>query len=111
MTATAIIMYAVSATFFLLSVRSFFQKGFLLNNAYIYSSKNEREKMNKKPYYRQTAVVLLLMGAIFALNGTALLLEQNMLYIAVGVLVISAVVYAVVSSIIIEKEKIRVDIC
>ena len=107
MTVTAIIMYVVSVAFLLLSVRSFFQKGFLLNNAYIYSSKNEREKMNKKPYYRQTAVVLLLIGAIFALNGTALLFELDKLYIVVGALLFVAVVYAIVSSVIIEKRKNR----
>ena len=105
MTATAIIMYVVSVAFLLLSVRSFFQKGFLLNNAYIYSSKNEREKMNKKPYYRQTAIVLLLIGLIFALNGTALLLRLDKLYIAVGALLFATVVYAIVSSVIIEKRK------
>ena len=100
----AIIMYAVSATFLLLSIRSFFQKGVLLNNAYLYASKEERQKMNKKPYYRQTAVILFLIGVIFALNGTALLFELDMLYIAVGALAFVTVVYAVVSSVITEKK-------
>ena len=76
----------------------------IINNAHIYASNDERQKMNKKPYYRQTAVVLLLIGVIFSLNGTALLFELDMLYIAVGALAFVTVVYAVVSSVITDKK-------
>ena len=61
----AIILFAVSIFLFFMSVRSFMEKGFLFNNAYIYASKQEREKMNKKPHYRQSAIVFLLLGLIF----------------------------------------------
>ena len=101
----SILLYSVSLLLVLLGIRSFMQKGFLLNNAYIYASKDERQTMNKKPYYCQTAVVLLSVGAIFALNGTALLFELDKLYIVVGALLFVAVVYAIVSSVIIEKRK------
>ena len=53
----AIALVMVSLFLFILSIRSFLAKGFLFNNAYIYASKKERETMNKKPYYRQTAIV------------------------------------------------------
>lgn len=40
-------------------------KGPLLNNAYLFASKKERENMNKKPHYRQTGIVFLFLSAIF----------------------------------------------
>ena len=39
----------VSLLMFILSTRSYLEKGFLLNNAYIYASKKERETMKKNP--------------------------------------------------------------
>ena len=53
----SIVLFVVAAVLFFLGIRSFFEKGLLLNNAYLYVSKGKRERMNKKPYYRQTAVV------------------------------------------------------
>ena len=67
------ILFAISLFTFILSIYSFRERGFLLNNAWLYASKQERETMNKKPFYRQTAIVFLLIGIIFLLNGFALL--------------------------------------
>ena len=79
------------------------EKGFLFNNAYIYASKQEREKMNKKPHYRQSAIVFLLLGLLFLLIALALLLEANwILYVGVAVVIIT-LIYAIASSITIEK--------
>ncbi|MDE7211643.1 MAG: DUF3784 domain-containing protein, partial [Lachnospiraceae bacterium] len=55
---TAIILLAMGIGALAISVRSFQEKGFLLNNAYLYASKKERENMEKKPHYRQTAIWL-----------------------------------------------------
>ena len=99
----ASILFAVSVFLFFMSARSFMEKGFLFNNAYIYASKQEREKMNKKPYYRQSAIVFLLLGLIFLLNALAVLLEANWIcYVGIA-LVIITLIYAIVSSVIIEK--------
>ena len=38
----AIVLFIVSLGAFLVSVRSFMQKGFMFNNAYIYATKEER---------------------------------------------------------------------
>ena len=99
----ASILFAVSVFLFLMSVRSFMEKGFLFNNAYIYASKQEREKMNKKPHYRQSAIVFLLLGLIFLLNTIAVLLKVNWIFYRVVVVVIITLIYAIVSSIIIDK--------
>ena len=99
----ASILFAVSVFLFLMSVRSFMEKGFLFNNAYIYASKQEREKMNKKPHYRQSAIVFLLLGIVFLLLALAVLLEAYWIsFVGVAVVIIT-LIYAIVSSIKIEK--------
>ena len=95
----AIIMFLIAVFAWILSIRSFHEKGFLLNNAYIYASKSEREKMDKKPHYRQSAVVFLLLGMVFALNGFAALFHVDWIYTLVIVCIISTIIYAIVSSI------------
>ena len=97
------ILFAVSVFLFFMSVRSFMEKGFLFNNAYIYASKQEREKMNKKPYYRQSAIVFLLLGIVFLLLALAVLLEVYWIYFVGVSVVIITLIYAIVSSITIEK--------
>ena len=99
----ASILFAVSVFLFFMSVRSFMEKGFLFNNAYIYASKQEREKMNKKPHYRQSAIVFLLLGIVFFLLALAVLLEAYWIsFVGVAVVIIT-LIYAIVSSITIEK--------
>ena len=99
----ASILFAISVFAFFMSIRSFMEKGFLFNNAYIYASKQEREKLNKKPYYRQSAIVFLLLGLTFLLNAISVLLEIDWIfYIAVAVVIVT-LIYAIVSSIKIEK--------
>ena len=83
----------------MLSIRSFREKGFLLNNAYLYASRQERETMDKKPHYRQSAIVFLLLGCIFLLNGLQVLLSAPWIFYAVMVLVIVTLGYAIVSGI------------
>ena len=60
----AIICGILALIALVISVRSFKEKGFLFNNAYIWASKQEREQMNKKPHYRQSAIAFALIAAI-----------------------------------------------
>ena len=101
----AIILLLVSAAAFLMSIRSFLEKGFLFNNAYLYASPEEREHMIRKPYYRQTAWVFLCLSVAFLLMGTALLTGWEWLYTGTGVCMAVAVAYAVLSAVRIEKSK------
>lgn len=105
----SIVLFTISLLMFILSIRSFRGKGFLLNNAYIYADKKERGSMNKKPYYRQTAIVLLLVGLIFLLNGLSLILENDLIFFAVIAILAITVIYAIVSSIAIEKRKRKIS--
>ncbi|MBR4950307.1 MAG: DUF3784 domain-containing protein [Clostridia bacterium] len=99
-----IILFLLSAFAFVMSVVSFFEKGFLFNNAYIYSSKEERKKINKKPYYRQSSIVFLLIGIVFLLNALALVFDLDFLYIIVGILLGFTMIYAIVSSVLLGKK-------
>jgi len=101
----AIILLMVSLLLFVVSIRSFLEKGYLFNNAYIYASKKERETMNKKPHYRQTAVIFFMMGMIFLLLGAASLLDAFWITYMTALIILVMLVYAVVSGIAIEKEK------
>lgn len=87
------VLFFISAGLFLLSFRSFREKGFLFNNAYIYASKQERERMNKKPYYRQSAVVFLLLGVNSALAGTEFLLDIDWLFWLEGIIIVGTIIY------------------
>lgn len=101
----SIVLMAASFLLFFLSIRSFMEKGFLFNNAYLYASKKERETMNKKPYYRQTAIVFFLMGIVFFLLVITILFDAGwMIYIAEAI-ILTIVIYAIASGIAIEKGK------
>ena len=103
MLAGAILLWIMSLCAFFMSIRSFMEKGFLFNNAYIYASKQEREAMNKKPHYRQSAIVFLLIGLILLLDGLDILLNTGWIfYVVIGIVIIT-LIFAAVSSVIIEK--------
>ena len=70
----------------------------MLNNAYIYASEEERKTMDKKPYYRQSAVVFSLLSAVFTVVGLSLVLRKDGLLLLELPLAAGAVVYAIVSS-------------
>ena len=101
----AVVLLAVALLLFVMSIRSFLEKGFLFNNAYLYASKKERAEMNKKPYYRQTAVIFSLMGIVFGVIGIAILLDAGWLtYLASAVIVI-ILIYSIVSSLSIARNR------
>ena len=101
---TAIVLAALATVCFVLSWRQFREKGFLLNNAYLYASKKDRAQMEKKPYYRQTAIALALVGIIFTLNAVDALLQTGWIIFAVLGLCLLTATYAIVSSVRIEKQ-------
>lgn len=101
----AIVLFIVSLGAFLVSVRSFMQKGFMFNNAYIYATKEERENMNKRPYYRQTAITFLLIGIIFLLLGINIFLKISWLSYVTIMLAVVTLIYSIVSTVKIERKK------
>lgn len=94
----AIFCAVIAIITLVISIRSFKEKGFLFNNAYIWASEKEREQMDKKPYYRQTAVVFAILTLIFLCMAIEMMVQTGWLWIAnVGFSVV-AIVYAVISS-------------
>lgn len=100
---TACVLFLVSAGLFVVSFRSFREKGFLFNNAYIYASKQERERMNKRPYYHQSAVIFSLLGLSFVSSGAELLFGLDWLFWLTAVILAATIVYAIVSTVMLQK--------
>ena len=99
------ILGVIAVICFIISYRQFHEKGFLFNNAYIYASKKERETMDKSPHYRQSGIVFALIGLVFLINTLVLIYPVRWLFrLVIGIIVIT-LVYAVASSVIIEKRK------
>ena len=100
-----VVLGLVALGCFVISFFQFKQKGFLFNNAYIYASEKERETMDKKPHYIQTGVIFGFIGLIFTVNAINVVLKKNfLLFVVIGIAVM-AIIYAIVSSVLIERRK------
>lgn len=85
----ATLMFIATVLCAVASIRAFMQKGYLFNNHYIHATKQQREQMtdeDKKPYYRQTAITLLLMSVLWLCNGIYVLTKSGV-FLAVGAVV------------------------
>ena len=100
-----IILGVIAIACFIISYLQFKEKGFLFNNAYIYASKQEKETMDKKPHYKQSGIVFVFIGIIFLMNAIDIIFQTGWLNFFVIGIVIVVIVYAIVSSVMIEKRK------
>ncbi len=89
---------ALAAVCLLISIFQFLEKGFLFNNAYIWASKSERDAMNKKPYYKQSAIAFALISALLFVMALECFLLTKWLWLAVGTLAIVVLIYVISSS-------------
>lgn len=106
MLAIAIVMFSLAGLFIVFAAMNFLEKGFLFNNAYIYATEEEREKLNKKPYYIQTGIVMIFIALLFVFEGFNVLLKNNLYFILIIVDAVLAVIFAIVSTALINnKEK------
>ena len=102
-----VIVFAIAGVFLLFGIRSFFERGFLLNNAYLYASKEERKTMNKKPYYRQSAIVFCVLSALFLVIGLSLVFQNDKIVLLEIPLIVGAIVYAIASTVWFNKQEKR----
>ena len=100
----AIIIFLLAGFLLVIAIMHFKEKGALLNNSYLYASKEQREKMNKKPYYRQTAIIFCLLSAVFIVVGLSLVLQKTSIVLLEIPLIAAASIYAIVSSVLINKK-------
>ena len=82
-----------------ISVFQFNEKGFLFNNAYIFATKQEREKMDKSPHYRQSGIVFAFISVMFLIIAVECILKTGWLWWIEGALGASVIVYAIASSV------------
>ena len=101
----AIILFIMAGILVFLSFRSFKEKGFLFNNAYLYATEEERKTMDKKPWYRQSAITFCLLSIACILAGLYTIFDNKILLILELSAVIVAVIYAIISSVIISKRE------
>ncbi len=101
----AIVLGVIAIVCFICSYLQFKEKGFLFNNAYIFASEQEKETMDKKTRYKQSGVIFVLIGIVFLINTIDVILETGWLFYLVIVIAIVAIVYAIVSSVVIEKRQ------
>lgn len=95
----AIVCGILALACLIISILQFKEKGFLFNNAYIWASKQERETMDKKPHYRQSAIVFAFLCCTFVLIGLYAIFKSLWLFIlAIGLAAI-ALLYAIISSV------------
>lgn len=99
----AIIAFVLAVTTAFIGVRQFKEKGFLFNNAYIWASETERERLDKRPYYRQSAIVFCLLSAVFLVIGISIILQNSKIQLIEIPLIGGALIYAIVSSVRIEN--------
>ena len=91
------ILTVLMAISYLLSMLGFLEIGIIIDDHYIFASREAKKKMDKKPYYRQSGVVFACLGTMFlmclirALTGMRLFV-----YISYGI-AFGAMVYAIVS--------------
>lgn len=101
----AIILGIVAIVCLVFSFLQFNEKGFLFNNAYIFASKKERETMDKKPHYKQSGIIFLMIGIIFLIDAVEMIIKTGWLFCLVIVVAIIAIVYAIISSVVIGRSK------
>lgn len=94
----AIICGVLAITFSIISIAQFREKGFLFNNAYIWTSKQERETMNKKPYYRQSGIAFAICAVLFFFMALECILFTGWLWFLVLLLAVALLVYAIAST-------------
>lgn len=99
-----ILVFIIAGIMAILSFRSFKERGFLLNNAYIYATEEERKTMDKKPHYRQSAIVFCLISIVFIIIGLSIVSHNYRLELLEIPLVAGTIIYAVVSSVKINKK-------
>jgi hypothetical membrane protein len=102
---TVIVVFVIAVVLAVISYRSFKNRGFLFNNAYLFASKEERETMDKKPHYKQSAIVFLLLSVVFFVIGLSIVFNDSRINLIEIPLIIGVLVYAIISSIQISRNE------
>lgn len=88
----------VSLVLFILSFMQFRERGPILNNSMLVSEKRERSKDNLKRWYRQSAIVFLILAFAFLFMGLWVLTDLAVFAWLMGAAILAVLVYAFTSS-------------
>ena len=92
-----VILLALMILCFVLALLGFLEIGVIIDDHYVFASKEKRKKMDKKPYYRQSGILFFCLGLLFLMYLLRLLTGIGYFaYIAVGVWSV-ALVYVIIS--------------
>ena len=100
----SILCLLLSAVLLVLGIFQLRGKGVPFNNAYLFASSKERETMNKAPYYRQSGIVFLLLGAAFLSFALSIQVPWKGFFWAGFGLMGATLIYAVISTICIGRK-------
>lgn len=99
-----IISFILAGIFACISLCQFMEKGILLNNAFIFASKEERKNLDRKKYYRQSAIVFYMLSTVFLVTDLSIVFQNKKILLIKIPLLIATLIYAVISSIKIERD-------
>lgn len=88
----------VSLILFILSFMQFRERGPILNNSMLVSEKRERSKDNLKRWYRQSAIVFLILAFVFLFMGLWVMTDLAVFAWLMGAAILAVLVYAFTSS-------------
>lgn len=94
----------LSAVAYIFSYRQFRERGILLNNAWLFASPEEREHMDKRPYFRQSGIVFGGIGLVFTLTALEIGLRLYWMWPLTVALMVVLVIYAIASAVWIERK-------
>ncbi len=100
----AVVFFLVAGLLLFLGIRSFMERGFLFNNAYIYATKEENVKRwIKSRITDNRGLLFCILSAAFVVIGLSVLFRNGKIGLLVIPLAAAAIIYAVVSSILNNK--------
>ena len=102
----SVILLLLSGFMFFIAYRQFKEKGIPLNNAYLFATKEVRDKTNFRPFYRQSAIASLGLGFMFLLSSIHVITNWDWLFITTLALGFIIMIYAIISTIMIAKRRI-----
>ena len=89
----------VSIVCFIFSIQGFMEKeNMILNSKYNRASKEEREKLDKKAYLKQSSIIFLFIGLVSLFNGFTYIFNLKIFYYLASVCTVIGIIYFIVSS-------------
>ena len=106
MTGAVVLLLVLMVGSYLLSLLGFLGIGIIIDDHYVFASREAKKHMDKKPYYRQSGIVFACLGTMFLLCLLGAVTGMRILvFVSYGV-AFGAMVYAVVSHYRIRKNNI-----